>query len=250
MAGIPKRPEEIFSEITRDYQLLFGPHLISIILYGSGAGRDYVPGSSDLNFLIILTEQGIDRLDLAMETVKRWRRRNVAVPLFLTRAGLAGSLDSYPVEILNMRRNYRLVFGQDVLADLEPTAYHIRLQLERELRGKLLHLRRGYLATGGSTRRLRELIGLSITAFVSLFCAILYLKGVEMPQDRKGVIDAAGKALGVDIGTFLLCEEVRRRADRLSRDQLRALFRDYLKEVGRLCAMIEAWEVPPAKTEE
>lgn len=248
MARIPKQPEEIFPEFLKDYQLVFGPHLLSIILYGSGAGQDYMPGRSDLNFLITLTEQGIDRLDLALETVKKWRRRKVAIPLFMTRAGLAGSLDSYPVEILNMRRSRRVVFGEDVLADLEPSPHHIRLQLERELRGKLLHLRSGYLATEGSVRRLRELIGLSLTAFVSLLAALLHIKGQEIPADKRAVIGAAGEALGIDARTFLLCEEVRRRTDRLSRDQIRALFRDYLKEVGRLCEMVEAMEVPQAKT--
>ena len=58
MAKIPKKPEEIFPEITGDYQKIFGEDLISIILYGSGAGEDYVPGKSDLNFLITLTDQG------------------------------------------------------------------------------------------------------------------------------------------------------------------------------------------------
>ena len=79
-------PEEIFTEITQDYQRVFGPHLISIILYGSGAGEDYLPGKSDLNFLITLTDQGIERLDLAIETVARWRKRNVAIPFFMTRS--------------------------------------------------------------------------------------------------------------------------------------------------------------------
>jgi len=40
MSRIPKKPEEIFSEITGDYRKIFGEDLISIILYGSGAGGD------------------------------------------------------------------------------------------------------------------------------------------------------------------------------------------------------------------
>ncbi len=132
--------------------------LISIILYGSGAGEDYLPGKSDLNFLITLTDSGIERLDLALETVARWRKRNVAIPLFMTRSYLTGSQDAYPIEFLNMKRHYVVVSGEDVLAGLAFDPRHIRLQLERELRGKLLHLRSGYLATEGSARKIRELI--------------------------------------------------------------------------------------------
>ena len=60
MARIPKKPEEIFPEITGDSRKIFGEELISIILYGSGAGEDYIPGKSDLNFLITLTDRGIE----------------------------------------------------------------------------------------------------------------------------------------------------------------------------------------------
>ncbi|MHB8907940.1 MAG: hypothetical protein ACYDAA_03590 [Syntrophales bacterium] len=243
MAKIPKRPEEIFVEITKEYQGIFGTDLISIILYGSGAGQDYIPGKSDLNFLITLTDPGIERLEGALEIVARWRKRNVATPLFMTRSDITGSLDAYPIEFLNMKRHYVLVSGEDVLSGLAFDPCHIRLQLERELRGKLLHLRSGYLATEGSAGKIRKLIGLSLTAFVSLFSALLYLKKAEIPHGKREVITAAGSAIGIDIAVFLKCEEIRRKADRFSADEVKAVFRDYLKEVGRLCEQIERLQV-------
>jgi hypothetical protein len=243
MARIPKRPQEIFGEITEDYRRIFGPHMISIILYGSGAGEDYVPGKSDLNFLVTLTDQGIERLDLALDTVSRWRKRMVAIPLFMTRPYLKGSLDAYPIEYLNMKRHYIVVNGEDVLAELTFAPRHIRLQLERELRGKLLHLRSGYLATGGSAGRIRDLISMSLTAFVSLFSALLYLKNVEIPHAARDVIAAAGAAFGVDVAIFVKCDEIRRKTKRFSSAEVRAIFRDYLKEVNRLCDQIDRMEV-------
>jgi hypothetical protein len=239
MARIPKKPEEIFEEITGEYQKIFGAHLISIILFGSGAGEDYIPGKSDINFLITLTDQGIDGLDRALETVARWRKRNVAVPLFMTRAYLVGSQDAYPIELLNMKRHYVVVSGKDVLAELAFDRCHIRLQLERELRGKLLHLRSGYLATEGSARKLRALITLSLTAFISLFSALLYLKNIEIPRGKREIITAAGKALGIDAAIFLKCEEIRRKTDRFSHNEVKAVFQTYLKEVSRLCDQID-----------
>ncbi|MHB9096380.1 MAG: hypothetical protein ACYC5X_00985 [Syntrophales bacterium] len=243
MAKVPKKPEEIFVEITKEYQGIFGADLISIILYGSGAGQDYIAGKSDLNFLITLTEPGIERLDRLLEIVARWRKRNVAIPLFMTRSDISGSLDAYPIEFLNMKRHYVLVSGEDVLSELAFDPRHIRLQLERELRGKLLHLRSGYLATEGSAGKLRKLIGLSLTAFVSLFSALLYLKNVEIPHGKREVITAAGMSFGIDAAVFLKCEEIRRKTDRFSSDEVKSIFRNYLQEVGRLCEEIERMEV-------
>ncbi|MCE5265073.1 MAG: hypothetical protein LLG97_16270 [Deltaproteobacteria bacterium] len=244
MARIPKKPEEIFSEISGDYRKIFGEELISIILYGSGAGEDYVAGKSDLNFLITLTEKGITGLDQAVETVGKWRKRNVAIPLFMTREYLAGSLDAYPIEFLSMKRIYTVVAGEDVLAPISFEPCHIRLQLERELRGKLLHLRSGYLATEGKAKRIRELIGVSLTAFVSLFGAVLYLKKLAIPKAKRDIITAGSQAFGVDASVFLKCEEVRSGTDRLSPAEVQAVFRDYMREVGRLCEAIDRMDVP------
>jgi hypothetical protein len=243
MARIPKKPEEIFEEITVAYQKIFGAHLISIILFGSGAGEDYIPGKSDINFLITLTDQGIDRLDRALETVARWRKRNVAIPLFMTRTYLEGSQDAYPIEFLNMKRHYVVVSGEDMLAELAFDRRHIRLQLERELRGKLLHLRHGYLATEGNARKIRALITLSLTAFISLFSALLHLKNIEIPYGKREVITAAGKAFGIDAAIFLKCEEIRRKTDRFSRNEVKAVFQAYMKEVSRLCDQIDQMEI-------
>ena len=63
MAKIPENPAEIFPEITNDYKNIFGNELVSIILYGSGAGSHYIPGKSAINFLIILSKDAIGNLD-------------------------------------------------------------------------------------------------------------------------------------------------------------------------------------------
>ena len=81
MAKAPQKPEEIFPEFTQDYQAIYGTDLLSIILYGSGARGDYIPGRSDLNFLIVLTEDGIKGLHRAFKVVAKWHRRRVATPL-------------------------------------------------------------------------------------------------------------------------------------------------------------------------
>ena len=95
----------------------------------------------------------------------------------------------------------------------------------------------------GKPRKIRELIGASLTAFVSLFGALLYLKNLEIPKRKRDVIAAAGAAFGVDAAVFLKCEEIRGKTDRFSPAEVLAVFRDYLKEVNRLCEMIDRMDV-------
>ena len=84
---------------------------------------------------------------------------------------------------------------------------------------------------------------MSLTAFVSLFSALLYLKNLEIPKGKRDVITAAGAAFGFDAAVFLKCEEIRRKTDHFSSAEVQAIFRDYLNEVGRLCDQIERMEV-------
>ena len=63
MSKAPKDPQEVFPDIVEGLTDLFGDDLVSIILYGSAASGDYVPGKSDINFMIVLSDAGIDRID-------------------------------------------------------------------------------------------------------------------------------------------------------------------------------------------
>lgn len=243
MSKIPKKPEDIFPAIIADCKAVFGAELLSIILYGSGAGADYLPGKSNLNFMITLTERGMESLENAMAVVKKWRKSAVALPLFLTDSYISGSLDSYPIEFLNIKSRYQLVYGEDMLAPLSFDHKHIRLQIERELRGKLLHLRGGWLTTEGKPKKIRELIGISLTSFISLFSALLYLKGIDIPEEKREIITAAGDAFGFNAFVFLNCEEVRGGVDHFSAAEINTLFKNYLLSVGRLCDHIDRMDV-------
>jgi predicted nucleotidyltransferase len=239
MSIMQKKPEAVFRVVTDDCSKIFGSDLISIILYGSGARADYAPERSDLNFMIVLTEQGMTSLDRVMDAVKRWQKHNVATPLFITKSYIVDSLDSYPIEFLNIKRRYKIVHGEDLLLQLSFDSKHIRLQIERELRGKLLHLRSGWLETQDKAKNLRKLIAVSLTTFVSLFCALLYMKRIEIPEGNNDVITAAGAAFGFDVGVFLDCEKIHRGSDNFSSDEMKAVFRKYLKQIEQLCNHID-----------
>ncbi len=236
-------PKDIFPDIINDYKTIYGDDLISVILYGSAAGDDYNPGKSDLNFLIVLSEEIIDHLDKAIQTVSRWQKKNVAIPLFMTKAYIESSLDSYPLEFLNMRRRYILVYGEDVLKDISIESDHVRLQCEREIKGKLLLLREGFLQTEGKKRRIKELISASITAFISIFSGILYLRDMEIPETRRGILQAVAKEIPFDVDIFTGCMDVKEGKKEYSSTEINRLFKSYLSEIRKLWEFVDKMEI-------
>lgn len=240
MAKIPDQPQDIFVPLTEDYLQAFGKDLISIVLYGSAAGGSYVKGKSDINILVVLTTEGINRLEDGFALVKNWRKRNVAVPLVMTKSFIETSLDSYPIEFLNMKSNSVLIYGENVLEPLVFKPEDLRLQIERELKSKILLLREGYLESAGAVRPARQLISKSLTAFVSIFNAMLYLREARVPRDKNETIKEMNKVFTIDAAVFMLCFEIRQDADKLSGKEVVDVFKKYLREVEKVCHIIDS----------
>lgn len=233
-------PKTLFPDIVSDYQEIFGDDLTSIILYGSAAGPDFRPGKSDINFMIVLSEEAIDQLDRAFDTVEKWRKKGVAIPLFLTEGYMATSLDVYPIEYLKFQKNYQMVFGKDILKELSFDNEFLRLQCEREAKGKLLLLRQAFLETAGKSAPLRALAGQALPAIIALFEALLYLKGEELPHKKQDVIAAASASLGVDATVFEAVRQMGEEKTKPDKTQSMKVIKACLREMRKLSKIVDS----------
>jgi hypothetical protein len=239
MTKIPDRPQDIFVPLTQDYLKVFSNELVSLIMYGSAAGGYYIRGKSDINLLVVLTRAGMDKFTAAVDTVKSWKKRHVAVPLIMTPDFIASSLDSYPIEFLGMKNSHIVIYGEDVLNELNFNPADLRLQIERELRGKLLLLREGYLEAEGKPRQLRGIISKSLTAFMAIFNALLYFKEGKAPQNRRETITETARLFTINASIFMLCADIKEGKDKLSGDEVVNIFNKYLQEVDNICNIVD-----------
>ncbi len=241
MAKISPVPEAFFPKFIEDYRGIFGTDLVSVILFGSAAGGEYRPGKSDVNFMIVLSEAGIDDIEKAFGAVEKWKEKRVAVPLFLTEGFVRTSLDVFPIEYIDLQQNHRLLFGEDVLVDLSFAPESVRLQCEREVKGKLLLLRKAFLDTAGKGNHLKKVIDQSIPAFVAIFRALLFLKGRKPGSEKLEVIRETCESFDLDDSLFKKLLDVKMSDRPQSEEELRGLFRDYLREVRKLSQMIDSF---------
>jgi predicted nucleotidyltransferase len=239
MPKVPKDPREIFSSIIDDYKGLFGEELVSILLYGSAASGDYMAGRSDINFMMVLSERGIDLIDEAFDLIAKWKKRNVATPLFLTEAYVETSVDVFPIEYLNFQNNYLLVYGKDILKDLSFDREFLRLQCEREVKGKLLLLREAFLETQGKRKSLQDVMAGSLGAMVAIFAALLHLKGKELPRHRREVINQVCQAFLMDRDLFEKLLDIKEKRSKPRGREMNSLFKAYLKEIQKLWKIVD-----------
>jgi hypothetical protein len=239
MAKVPKVPSEIFGEFSDDYKRLFDTDLVSIILYGSGARGDYIPGVSDLNFLIVLSDEAISEIGRALNLIRKWRKRRVATPLFLTQQYILRSLDSFPLEFWDMQRFHQIVYGLDVLKSLTIRRPDLRLQCEREVKGKLLHLRQNYLNSDGKTWRLQALLSISVSGFATIFNALLLLKDQAPENHRQDIFLKTARAFELNADVFAQVLAIRQKKLKPKKIQLLRLTEAYIEEIRKLAEKVD-----------
>ncbi|MDZ7372595.1 MAG: nucleotidyltransferase domain-containing protein [candidate division KSB1 bacterium] len=239
MAGAPRSPEQVVGPFVEQMQGVFGPDLLSIALYGSAARGEYRPGRSDINFFVILSSEPDERLGPLLSFLPRWRKWKVRIPRIVSWDYVQGSLDSFPVEFLSLKLFHRTVYGQDLLGDLSIDKGHLRLQCERELKGKLLHLREGYLLAQRDRSRMERLVAVSLPAFATVFEALLYLKGEQPPSRRRELFERVAESFGLSGQVFSRLLDVRGGHLRLGKEELSNLCREYLGQIRAICQAVD-----------
>ena len=190
--------------------------------------------------MIVLTEDGIAHLDQAFDVVNKWRKKGVAVPLFLTEEYVKTSLDVFPIEYLNFKNNYIRVFGKDILKDLEFSPEFLRLQCEREIKAKLLLLREAFLETSGKGKALKGLITQALPALMAIFEALLHLRKIDVPRERREIIRAVADEFDLEHGIFEGLLDIKANKSKFSDEESLNLFKGCLREMRKLSKLINS----------
>jgi hypothetical protein len=176
--------------------------LKSVMLYGSAAAGDFVPGASTYNLLILIEPVATAELDSIAPTILEWSRAGHPAPLIFTPEGFLSSTDAFPIELLDIQQSRRVLWGPDLLAEMRVQPNHLRLQVERELTGKLLSLRGRYLLTEGKPEAKLELMTRGLSTILVLFRAALRLYQSEVPPKKLDALRALKKHIDFNIEPF------------------------------------------------
>jgi len=195
-------PVETAKQAAADYQACYGDNLVTIILYGSACSREFNPVKSDINLLIVLKEASLEMMEKAGPVLKKWAKFRVQQPLIMDMKYISHSLDTFPIEFLNMRFLYMVLAGEDFLKDLNLEKKYIRLQLERELKGKRLRLAMEWISVKNKPELVQNLVRVSLNDFAAVFRALLFLKGVEIPAKKADIFTETGKAYALEDRPF------------------------------------------------
>lgn len=189
-------PLAIASDFAADLRKTYQVNLQSVLLVGSAARGDFIAGKSDINTLVVLSMEGMDWLEKSFDVLQKYTRRRLAIPHFITQMSISNSLDAFPLEFLDFQTFHKVILGGDPLAEIRIPKDAIRLQVEREARGKLFLLRQGFAGHAGDDKKLRDILCHAVGAFTAIFQGILALHNNPIPMERWALFYAASTLAG------------------------------------------------------
>ncbi len=223
--------ERILNEFVARAKKTYGDRLVSVILYGSAAVGDHHGRFSDINVLCVLNEVTAGELRDSVDLFRWWQGHGNPPPLLFGLDEFRNSSDCFPMEYRDIRDRRRVLYGEDVMADVEVDTSFYRAQVEHELRAKLLRLREKAGAAMGASDLLVGLMADSLSTFCVLFRHALLLHGEEAAFEKRAVVQQAAARFGVDPAPFERLLELREGKIKARQVEAEPVFEHYLKQI-------------------
>ena len=137
-----------------DLRSVFGDRLRSVVAYGP-----HIEGhaAAPLSCLALVTSHDVSDFEACARHAARWRRNRVATPLVLSETEFHTSLDAFPLEYGEIIRAHQRVFGSDPFERVRIAPADLRRACETQIKSHLVHLREGFLESGGEPDAVADL---------------------------------------------------------------------------------------------
>ena len=232
-------PEKKISDFVGRLRIAAGANLESVILFGSAVTGDFHPEFSNVNLFCVIRDSSFAALQALAPAVKWWDAQKQPPPLFMTRDEIEHSTDVFTIELLDMQRHHRVLFGEDILQGLSIPANLHHIQVEYELREKLALLRQHLLLASGNDTRMWELLLRSVSSFATLFRHALMVLGHDAPVGKREAVEALSKQIGFDASGILQVLDVRERKVDRRKFEVADVFSRYLAAIEQVTAAVD-----------
>ncbi|MGH9488441.1 MAG: hypothetical protein ACRD04_12750 [Terriglobales bacterium] len=236
-------PEQALEKITGWLRQLYDERLLSLVAYGSAAGGNHRGKRSDLNLLAVLEQIDTKALELGAPAVLWWKQQGNPPLVMWTREEWKDSADVFPIEFLDIQVHHRLLYGENLFADVPHFPDLHRRQVEHDLRASVLRLRGSYMVVAKDSKALEALMLDSITSLVTLLRHALAAMGEPLEMDKEKVLAAAAVRFQfspASLQTVLRARHANARLQGGKLEGLRELFARYLAAIIQVDRGLEA----------
>lgn len=191
-------------------------------------------------WIIVFENEADNFLSTFHPLVKLVRKHKLNVPLIVSRQFIQSSLDSYPLEFLDIQSDYtNLYFIEDAIAGLQFNKDNVRLEIERELKSKWLLTRLTALQYKQKAKYLFGVLKESFTALLPVFKGFCFLNGSVVPKTTDGLLDCVEEMLHSEIKVLRFIAGQKKTP---SETLLNSIFNDYIRLLNLLSEHVDKWQ--------
>jgi hypothetical protein len=219
-----------------DLKRIFAFRLRSVVAYG---GQIEGEAAHALTCLVLVDSLGIGDLEACARMAHGWERHGLAIPLIVPSDEFRRSLDAFPLEYSEILRTHASVFGDNPFDGVSIARGDLRRACETQAKSHLVHLREGFIESGGRPQKIADLVNASAPSFAALLRSVARLSGAA-PQGRAEAARAGAHAAGLPEGVVAGILSLEHQATIPAIDAAR-LFPSYLEAVELLARVVDSW---------
>lgn len=238
VAGAAGEVVEVMREPLRRLAMLveelWTPNPCALTAFGAVVDGPFDPARELANTVLVTERTDLDRLRKLAEAGPGLARQGLDAPLIMTQAYIRASLDTFPLELIEIQQRRVTLLGGDAFAALTFEDRHVRHECERELKSILVALRQGLLAAGGDEAFLSDMEVEVAERLLRTLRGLIWLRGQRDALPAHAVLEQTEAAVGARLPGVRLA--VDHEADRGWNE-----FTQFYRDVERLAEAANAW---------
>jgi hypothetical protein len=224
-------------ELVNQLQLAYGDGLRAVVLFGSAVAGEHTK-KSDYNVLVIVDALPLEKLRAVAAVSKAWAEGGNPPPMTFTSSEWRSSADIFPMEYADILERHRVLFGDPPFDGIKVAPSDLRLEVEQQTMGKLLHLRQSTMGAGGDARLQLEVLEKSLSTLMVIFRGISRLHGQVPSQDYEELTRQLAARAGFSPDPFVKVIRHVRGTSKIPRESAARILEGYLTAMERLVAYL------------
>lgn len=164
----------------------FGGNLRAIALFGAATSDSFDARRDAVRSALVIETSDLGAVFEFGKQGRTFVKQRFVAPWILSAANITSSLDTFPLELLEIQSEGVTIRGQDFFSGLSFQVSHIRLQCERELKSALIAVQHGLLSCAGDARRVAVLTEDAALDLARTLTGLLWMNGV---RERRTIAD-------------------------------------------------------------
>lgn len=215
-----------------------GENLISVIAFGSKANVE--DAKNNLNLMIVTNTLNAENLYAISKPIQKWVKAKNPIPVVMNRDEWYSSFDVYAIEYADIKENYRLIYGEDLVPTIFVDKHFLRLECETEIKSLLLKYKNNFILNIKSDKEMKKVLDKVIKTLLVIFRSVLRLHNCAVPYRAVDIIEFVSNYISFNKIVMLKLAKVKFENEYYTKQELMYIEAELVNDLQNILKQIDA----------